>query len=108
MWNNSLKPTSIYRKYYVTQKLQGRIDGGGNLHPTIKPLEIIADKVRISSNEGGVVVDIFGGSGSTLMACEQVNRRCYMMEIDPRYVDTIIDRWEKFTGGKAVLLNEQR
>ena len=55
-----------------------------------------------------MVVDIFGGSGSTLMACEQVNRRCYMMEIDPRYVDTIIDRWEKFTGGKAVLLNEQR
>ncbi len=108
VWNNSLKPTSIYRKYYVTQKLQGRIDGGGNLHPTMKPLEIIADKVRISSNEGGVVVDIFGGSGSTLMACEQVNRRCYMMEIDPRYVDTIIDRWEKFTGGKAVLLNEQR
>ena len=78
------------------------------MHPTMKPLEIIADKVRISSNEGGVVVDIFGGSGSTLMACEQVNRRCYMMEIDPRYVDTIIDRWEKFTGGKAVLLNEQR
>lgn len=107
IWNNSLKPTALYRKYYVTQKLQGRIDGGANLHPTMKPIEIIADKIRINSNEGGIVVDIFGGSGSTLVACEQANRKCYMMEINPRYVDVIIERWENLTGEKAVLLNEK-
>lgn len=104
-WNNSLKPTSVYRKYYVTQKLQGRLDAGENLHPTMKPLEIIVDKIRINSKEEGIVVDLFGGSGSTMMACEQTNRKCYMMELDPRYVDVIIDRWEKFAGEKAVKLN---
>lgn len=52
------------------------------------------------------VVDLYGGSGSTLIACEQLNRKCYMMELDPHYVDVIIQRWENFTGEKAVLLNE--
>ena len=105
IWNNSLKPTSTYRKYYVTQKLQGRIDGGGDLHPTMKPLQIITDKIKINSTENGAVLDIFGGSGSTLIACEQTGRSCYMMELSPAYVDVIIDRWEKFTGQKAVKLN---
>lgn len=49
--------------------------------------------------------DLFGGSGSTLIACEQLNRTCYMMELDPKYVDVIIDRWEQFTGEKAVKIN---
>ena len=49
--------------------------------------------------------DLFGGSGSTLIACEQLNRNCFMMELDPHYVDVIIARWEQFTGQKAVLLN---
>ncbi len=53
-----------------------------------------------------IVYDGFGGSGSTLIACEQLNRNCYTMELDPRYVDVIINRWEIFTGNKAVLLNE--
>lgn len=104
-WNNSLKPTSTYRKFYVTQKLQGRIDGGGDLHPTMKPIEIIADKVRINSNENGIVLDIFGGSGTTMIACEQTKRKCYMMELSPAYVDIIIDRWEKFTGQEAKKIN---
>lgn len=108
IWNNSLKPTSVYRKYYVTQKLQGRVDAGENLHPTMKPLEIIVDKIRINSNDEGVVVDLFGGSGSTMIACEQANRKCYMMELEPRYVDVIIDRWEKFTGQTAKLISEPR
>lgn len=51
--------------------------------------------------------DLFGGSGSTLIACEQLNRKCYMCELDPKYVDVIIDRWEKFTGKKAVLIEER-
>ena len=50
-------------------------------------------------------MDLFGGSGSTMIACEQLNRRCYMMELDARYADAIIDRWEEFTGRKAELIN---
>lgn len=105
IWNNSLKPTDTYKKYYISKKLQGREDAGEDLHPTMKPIELISNKIRISSNENGVVLDIFGGSGSTLIACEQLNRNCYMMELDPKYVDVIIKRWEEFTGEKAIKLN---
>lgn len=73
-------------------------------HPTMKPIPLIGRFVQNSSRPGGVVVDPFGGSGSTLMACEQLGRRCYTMEYDPKYVDVIIDRWEAFTGEKAVKL----
>ena len=52
-----------------------------------------------------IIADLYGGSGSTLIACEQTNRRCFMMELDPKYVDIIINRWETFTGQKAVKLN---
>ena len=55
--------------------------------------------------EYGLIVDLYGGSGSTLIACEQLNRQCYMMEIDPGYCDVIVNRWEQFTGEKAVLNN---
>lgn len=106
IWNNSLKPTSIYKKYYVTQKLQGRIDGGGDLHPTMKPTEIVSDKIKINSNVGGIVLDIFGGSGTTLAVCEQIDRICYTIELNPHYCDVIIKRWENLTGEKAVLLND--
>lgn len=105
IWNNSLKPTDTYKKYYISKKLQGREDAGEDLHPTMKPLELISNKIRISSNENGIVLDIFGGSGSTLIACEQLNRKCYMMELDPHYIDVIIQRWENFTGKKAIKLN---
>lgn len=106
IWNNFLKPTSVYRKYYVTQKLQGRVDAGENLHPTMKPIEIIVDKIRINSNDEGIVVDLFGGSGSTMIACEQLDRKCYMMELSEKYCDVIIKRWENFTGKKAVKIDE--
>ena len=56
------------------------------------------------SSENDNVLDVFGGSGSTLIACEQLNRNCYMMELDPKYIDVIIERWEQFTGEKAVLI----
>lgn len=75
-------------------------------HPTMKPIELIAYLIRNSSNTNDIVLDIFGGSGSTMIACEQLNRSCYMMELDPRYCDVIIDRWEKFTNKKAELINE--
>ena len=71
-------------------------------HPTMKPLALIKKQVRNSSREGENVLDLFGGSGTTLLACEELNRTCYMMEYDPKYCDVIIDRWEEMTGEQAV------
>lgn len=73
-------------------------------HPTQKPVKLSAWFLNRYSKEQQVILDLFGGSGSTLIACEQLNRRCFMMELDPKYVDVIIDRWEQFTGQKAVKL----
>lgn len=78
---------------------------GDTGHPTEKPVEVPAMAVSHSSKENDVVLDLFGGSGSTLIACEQLNRKCYMCELDPHYCDVIIQRWENLTKGKAVLLN---
>ena len=74
------------------------------IHPTMKPIELIAYALNKSSKKGDVVLDCFGGSGSTLIACEQTGRTCYTCEIDPKYADVIIARYEKLTGNKAVLL----
>lgn len=76
------------------------------LHPTMKPIALFDYQIKNSSKSGDIVLDLFGGSGTTIMACEQNGRRAYVMEYDPRYVDVIIDRWEKFTGKKAVLAEE--
>lgn len=73
-----------------------------DLHPTMKPIALIANALLNSSQEGDNILDVFGGSGSTLIACEQLNRKCYMMEMSPKYVDVIIKRWEEYTGKKAV------
>ena len=75
------------------------------LHPTMKPVPLFGRLIRNSSRPKENVLDLFGGSGTTIIACEQLGRRAYVMEYDPHYVDIIIDRWEKFTGKKAVLLN---
>ena len=74
-------------------------------HPTMKPIPLMGRFVRNSTRRGGQVIDLFGGSGSTLMACEQLDRTCRTMEYDPRYCDVIIARWEKFTGRKATKIN---
>ncbi|MCM1532904.1 MAG: DNA modification methylase [Ruminococcus flavefaciens] len=71
-------------------------------HPTMKPIKLLAQFIRNSTHPNEKVLDPFGGSGSTLIACEQLGRVCYTMELDPRYCDVIIDRWEKLTGQKAV------
>jgi len=76
-----------------------------DLHPTMKPVKLLAKLIQNSTRTGDTVLDMFGGSGSTLMACEQLDRVCYMMELEPKYVDVIIHRWESFTGRKAKLLN---
>lgn len=70
-------------------------------HPTMKPVGLCGYLIGNSSKEGDIVLDLFGGSGSTLIACEQLNRICYMMELDPVYVDVIKNRWEHLTGLKA-------
>jgi DNA modification methylase len=96
VWNNGLQVN--YGKYFVLDNEKH------DDHPTIKPLEIIAAEVQISSSRGALVLDLFGGSGSTLIACEQTDRTCFMMELDPKYVDVIIARWEKLTGLTAELV----
>ncbi|MDU7314148.1 MAG: DNA modification methylase [Prevotella bivia] len=75
------------------------------IHPTMKPIPLIAELIKNSSKRGSVVLDIFGGSGTTLMAAEELDRVCYMVEFDPCYVDCIIDRWQMFTGGIAKKIN---
>ena len=78
-------------------------DGVNEYHPTQKPVALPAK--AISNHDAETVLDLFGGSGSTLIACEQLDRTCYMMELDEKYCDVIIKRWETLTGEKAVLIN---
>ena len=78
------------------------------LHPTMKPVELCEKAITNSSKRGDIVLDVFGGSGSTLIACEQLDRKCYMMELDPRYTDVIISRWENFTKLKAKKLWQKK
>ena len=90
-------PKEIYSKCYI-----GKKDSDNELSYS-KPVELCAKYIKLYAKEN--VLDLFGGSGSTLIACEQLNRNCFMMELDPKYVDVIIERWEQFTGQKAVLIN---
>ncbi len=78
-----------------------------DIHPTMKPVKLFDYQICNNTKENDVVLDLFGGSGTSIMACEQNGRICYMMELDPCYVDVIIDRWEKFTGDRAVLLSRK-
>ena len=74
-----------------------------DLHPTMKPVELVQKAVRNSSKSRGLVFDLFGGSGTTLIACETTGRQARLIELDPRYVDVIVKRWQDYTGRKAVL-----
>lgn len=75
------------------------------LHPTMKPVELIENALKNSSKKNDLIIDFFGGSGSTLIACEKLNRKCFMMELSPKYCDVIIKRWEDYTGKKAIKIN---
>ena len=77
-------------------------------HPTMKPIELFAYQIQNSSRKGDIVLDSFGGSGTSIIACEQLNRKCYMMELDPHYCDVIVARWEKLTGKTAQKLSKVR
>lgn len=91
---------SVVRMFTLASEKTNRV------HPTQKPVKLIADIFNKFDKENifDHVIDLFGGSGSTLMACEQTNKTCYAMELDPKYVDVIIKRWEEFTGEEAELV----
>ena len=90
-----------YRDVWHLQRKVGKNED----HATAKPIELCARPIRHASKQDDIVLDLFGGSGSTLIACEQLNRKCYMMELDPKYCDVIVSRWEKLTGKTATLAN---
>ena len=77
-----------------------RESAGG--HATPKPIALCGRAIKSSSRENENVLDVFGGSGSTLIACEQLNRNAYLIELEPKWCDVIIKRWEQFTGQKAI------
>ena len=74
-------------------------------HPTMKPVPLFEYLIQNSTKSGDAVLDTFGGSGTTIIACEQQGRSAYCMELDPKYCDVIVERWENLTGKKAVKLN---
>ena len=77
-------------------------------HPTMKPVELLEKPIKHASKEDDIVLDLFLGSGSTLIACEKTNRICYGMELDPRYISVILDRWQEYTGNEAIRLNDNK
>jgi DNA modification methylase len=81
---------------------QEKKPAANRLHPTMKPVELIERALTNSTKAGDIVLDCFGGSGSTLIACERLNRKARLLELDPRYADVIIRRWQEFTGRLAV------
>ena len=93
---------SVVRQFTMASEKKNRV------HPTQKPCNLFNEIVCKfdKNNEFNNVLDVFGGSGSTLIACEQLGKKCFTMELDPRFVDVIIERWEQFTGKKAVLSND--
>lgn len=106
-WTSFNKGAKLYRWLWngLCRKGERSVEGKSRVHPTQKPVGLMGEILKDFSKEGDTILDCFGGSGSTLIACEQLSRQCFMMEYEPHYIDVIIERWEKFTGQKAVLLN---
>ena len=94
-WFGDRKQTSVWKIH--KENLKG--------HTTPKPVAFIDRALKNSSKSDDIIIDFFGGSGSTMIACEKTNRKCYMMELDPKYIDVIIKRWEQYTGQKAEKIN---
>lgn len=101
-WCSFHTPLRIYHQLWNGMIRKG--ESGKRYHPSQKPIKLLADILKDFTSDNDLIVDIFGGSGSTLIACEQLNRTCYMAELDPRYCDVIIKRWENLTGKTAVKL----
>lgn len=107
-WTSFEKGVKLYHFLWngLCRKGSREIEGKTRVHPTQKPVGMIADILKDFSDDNASVLDCFGGSGSTLIACEQLHRKCFICELDPHYCDVIIQRWENFTGKKAELINE--
>lgn len=103
IWSRSKHKRRMLRHdWFGFLSSENSADARNRIHPTQKPVTLLADIIEQWGKNSNVILDLYGGSGSTLIACEQLNRKCYMMELDAHYVDVIIERWENFTGRKAV------
>ena len=101
IWTNFDSPARI-----VTHLWRGMIKQGENkkrIHPTQKPIDLLVNVIIEYTKKEDIIIDTFLGSGSTLLACEKTNRKCYGLEIDCHYVDVIVKRWQDYTGKKAIL-----
>lgn len=103
-WCSFHTPVRIYHQLWNGMIREGEHED--RVHPTQKPVRMLGDVLKDFSKEQDIILDVFGGSGSTLIACEQLNRKCFMSELDPKYCDVIVKRWENLTGKKAVLIND--
>ena len=103
-WCSFHTPVRIYHQLWNGMIREGEHEK--RVHPTQKPIRMVSEILQDFTDDGDIILDVFGGSGSTLIACEQDGRNAFLMELDPRYADVIVDRWEKFTGKKAVLLHD--
>lgn len=93
--------TNVWHFAGVNSFRKGRLDEL-TVHPTVKPVALIVEAIKDCTRRGDAVLDIFGGSGSTLLACEKIGRRAFLLEIEPTYVDVTISRWQEFTGKDAI------
>lgn len=101
------KPDAWYGDLTQTTVWQEKKPAANRLHPTMKPVEIVQRAVVNSSKRGDIIVDLFMGSGTTLIAAQTLDRRCFGMELDPKYTDVVIQRWQDHTGKKAVLTTDK-
>ena len=102
IWTNQKKPCRLYKCVWTGYWREGESNKNPRIHPAQKPIKLLTRLIMDYSKEKATILDLFGGSGSTLIAAEQTNRSCYMMEIDPKYCQAIINRWETYTNKKAV------
>lgn len=106
IWSkNKHKRRMLRHDWFGFLSSQDQEDARNRVHPTQKPISLLVDIMSQWGNDSRVIADLYGGSGSTMMACEQLGKTCYMMELDPHYCDVIIARWEKLTGKEATKLN---